>query len=43
MEGGRLSISNINVMDAGMYQCAAMNQHGVIYASAELKVVGKQK
>ncbi|XP_076124754.1 contactin-4 [Alosa pseudoharengus] len=39
VEEGRLFITNINVMDAGMYQCAAMNQHGVIYASAELKVV----
>ncbi|XP_063072502.1 contactin-4 [Engraulis encrasicolus] len=39
VEGGKLFISNINVLDAGMYQCAAVNLHGVIYASAELKVV----
>lgn len=25
-----------------MYQCVAQNEHGSIYASAELKVVGKQ-
>lgn len=42
VDGGRLTISNINLMDSGMYQCLAENDNGVIYASAELKVVGKQ-
>lgn len=41
VDGGRLTISNINLMDSGMYQCLAENDNGVIYASAELKVVGK--
>lgn len=27
--------------DAGMYQCIAENTHGIIYANAELKIVGK--
>uniref|UniRef100_A0AAY4DC77 Contactin-2 n=1 Tax=Denticeps clupeoides TaxID=299321 RepID=A0AAY4DC77_9TELE len=39
VDEGRLAISNITLLDSGMYQCAALNQHGVIYASAELKVV----
>lgn len=42
VDGSRLTISNINLMDSGMYQCLAENDNGVIYASAELKVVGKQ-
>ncbi len=41
VDGGVLTISNINLMDSGMYQCLAENDNGVIYASAELKVVGK--
>lgn len=41
VDGGRLTISNINLVDSGMYQCLAENDNGVIYASAELKVVGK--
>lgn len=41
VDGGRLTISNINLMDSGMYQCLAENDNGVLYASAELKVVGK--
>ncbi|XP_067094402.1 contactin-4 [Osmerus mordax] len=39
IEEGRLSISRISLTDSGMYQCLAENDHGVIYASAELKVV----
>ncbi|XP_077054169.1 contactin-4 isoform X2 [Siphateles boraxobius] len=39
VDGGRLTIININLMDSGMYQCLAENDNGVIYASAELKVV----
>lgn len=27
--------------DAGMYQCIAENAHGIIYANAELKIVGQ--
>lgn len=41
VDGGRLIISNIDLMDSGMYQCLAENENGIIYASAELKVVGK--
>uniref|UniRef100_A0A8C1LGU4 Contactin 4 n=1 Tax=Cyprinus carpio TaxID=7962 RepID=A0A8C1LGU4_CYPCA len=39
VDGGGLTISNINLMDSGMYQCLAENDNGIIYASAELKVV----
>ncbi|XP_039505259.1 contactin-4 isoform X3 [Pimephales promelas] len=39
VDGGKLTIFNINLMDSGMYQCLAENDNGVIYASAELKVV----
>uniref|UniRef100_A0A674CU13 Contactin-4-like n=1 Tax=Salmo trutta TaxID=8032 RepID=A0A674CU13_SALTR len=39
VEGGRLAVSKINLLDSGMYQCLAENEHGAIYASAELKVV----
>lgn len=42
MEAGRLTISKISLLDSGMYQCVAENEHGSVYASAELKVVGKQ-
>lgn len=42
MEAGRLTISRISLSDSGMYQCVADNEHGALYASAELKVVGKQ-
>lgn len=41
VEGGRLTISRISLLDAGMYQCVSENEHGAIYASAELKVVGE--
>ncbi|XP_051561849.1 contactin-4-like [Myxocyprinus asiaticus] len=39
VDGGRLTISNISLIDSGMYQCLAENENGVIYASSELKVV----
>uniref|UniRef100_A0A7N6AGJ3 Contactin 4 n=1 Tax=Anabas testudineus TaxID=64144 RepID=A0A7N6AGJ3_ANATE len=39
VEGGTLTISRISLLDAGMYQCVSENEHGAIYASAELKVV----
>ncbi|TNN31984.1 Contactin-3 [Liparis tanakae] len=42
VEAGRLTISRISVLDSGMYQCVAESEHGAVYASAELKVVGKQ-
>lgn len=42
IEAGKLSISRISLSDSGMYQCVADNEHGSVYASAELKVVGKQ-
>lgn len=42
MEAGRLTISRISLSDSGMYQCVAENEHGAVYASAELKVIGKQ-
>lgn len=41
-DAGRLTISRINLLDSGMYQCVAQNEYGSAYASAELKVVGKQ-
>ena len=41
MEDGRLGIAGVTLTDSGMYQCLAENEHGAIYASAELKVVGK--
>lgn len=42
VDAGRLTISGISVVDSGMYQCVAENKHGAAYASAELKVMGKQ-
>uniref|UniRef100_A0A4X1V921 Contactin 3 n=1 Tax=Sus scrofa TaxID=9823 RepID=A0A4X1V921_PIG len=39
IENGALTISNLNVTDSGMFQCIAENKHGLIYSSAELKVV----
>lgn len=42
IEAGKLSISRISLSNSGMYQCVAQNEHGSVYASAELKVVGKQ-
>lgn len=34
-------LSKVNLQDSGMYQCLAENEHSVLYASAELKVVGE--
>ncbi|XP_016891933.1 contactin-4 isoform X2 [Cynoglossus semilaevis] len=39
VEDGRLTISSISQSDSGMYQCVSENEHGALYASAELKVV----
>ncbi|XP_063267604.1 contactin-4 isoform X2 [Prinia subflava] len=39
LEQGSLTIPNVSLADAGMYQCVAENRHGVILASAELSVV----
>uniref|UniRef100_A0A669C120 Contactin-3 n=1 Tax=Oreochromis niloticus TaxID=8128 RepID=A0A669C120_ORENI len=39
LEAGRLTIPKISLSDSGMYQCVAENEHGSVYASAELKVV----
>uniref|UniRef100_A0A8C4KAN7 Contactin-2 n=1 Tax=Dromaius novaehollandiae TaxID=8790 RepID=A0A8C4KAN7_DRONO len=39
IENGALTISNLNLTDSGIYQCIAENKHGVIYSTAELRVV----
>ncbi|XP_040851009.1 contactin-3 [Ochotona curzoniae] len=39
IENGALTISNLNVTDSGMFQCLAENKHGLVYSSAELKVI----
>ncbi|XP_026506232.1 contactin-4 [Terrapene carolina triunguis] len=39
IELGALTITNVNLSDAGMYQCVAENRHGVIFTSAELSVI----
>ncbi|NXX29469.1 CNTN4 protein, partial [Nicator chloris] len=39
LEQGSLTIANVSLSDAGMYQCVAENRHGVILASAELSVI----
>ncbi|KGL80481.1 Contactin-4, partial [Tinamus guttatus] len=39
IEQGSLTITNVSLADAGMYQCVAENRHGVIFASAELSVI----
>lgn len=41
IENGALTISSLTLSDGGMYQCVAENKHGIIYASAELVVLGK--
>lgn len=41
MVNGVLMIHSVNLSDAGMYQCLAENKYGTIYASAELKILGK--
>ncbi|XP_075707631.1 contactin-5 isoform X1 [Rhinoderma darwinii] len=39
MVNGMLTIHNVNQSDAGMYQCLAENIYGILYGSAELKVL----
>uniref|UniRef100_A0A8C3JFQ6 Contactin 4 n=1 Tax=Calidris pygmaea TaxID=425635 RepID=A0A8C3JFQ6_9CHAR len=39
LEQGSLTITNVSLSDAGMYQCVAENRHGIIFASAELGVI----
>ncbi|XP_036189222.1 contactin-3-like isoform X1 [Myotis myotis] len=39
LENGALSIVNLSVADAGMFQCVAENKHGLAYSSAELRVL----
>lgn len=41
LENGALTISSLTLSDGGMFQCVAENKHGIIYASAELVVLGK--
>lgn len=41
IENGALSIASLNLSDSGMYQCVAENKHGIIYAAAQLMVLGK--
>ena len=43
IENGALTISSLTLSDGGMYQCVAENKHGIVYASAELKVLGKRR
>lgn len=31
----------LNLSDSGVYQCAAENKYQIIYANAELRVLGK--
>lgn len=38
-----LRFSGLTFKDSGMYQCIAENRHGVIYANAELRVIGESK
>ncbi|XP_028905534.1 contactin-3 isoform X1 [Ornithorhynchus anatinus] len=39
IENGALTITSLNLTDSGMYQCIAENKHGLMYSSAELKVL----
>ncbi|KAJ7415155.1 Contactin-4 [Willisornis vidua] len=39
LEQGTLTIANVSLADAGMYQCVAENRHGAILTSAELSVI----
>uniref|UniRef100_G1QS43 Contactin 6 n=1 Tax=Nomascus leucogenys TaxID=61853 RepID=G1QS43_NOMLE len=41
IENGTLIITMLNVSDSGVYQCAAENKYQIIYANAELRVLGK--
>uniref|UniRef100_A0AAR2LTC0 Contactin 3b n=1 Tax=Pygocentrus nattereri TaxID=42514 RepID=A0AAR2LTC0_PYGNA len=43
IENGALTISSLTLSDGGMYQCVAENKHGIVYASAELMVLGKTR
>lgn len=36
-----MRFSSLTFDDSGIYQCIAENRHGVIYASAELRVFGE--
>lgn len=36
-----MRFSSLTFDDSGMYQCIAENSHGVIYATAELRVFGE--
>ncbi|XP_051777292.1 contactin-4-like isoform X1 [Erpetoichthys calabaricus] len=36
---GALTISALNLLDSGMYQCVAENKYGEIYSTAELRVI----
>nr|XP_014345689.1 PREDICTED: contactin-3 [Latimeria chalumnae] len=39
IRNGVLTVTTLNLSDSGMYQCVAENKHGVIYSSAELRVI----
>jgi len=39
--GNILTITNVQIPDAGMYQCQASNTHGTKLCSAELRIFGK--
>jgi len=39
--GNILTITNVQLRDAGMYQCQATNTHGTKFCSAELRIFGK--
>lgn len=36
-----LKFRGLTFEDSGMYQCRAENRHGVVYADAELRVIGE--
>lgn len=38
-----MSFNSLTFDDSGMYQCVAENRHGVLYANAELRVLGESK
>ncbi|XP_017273346.1 contactin-4 [Kryptolebias marmoratus] len=39
VNNGVLTISSLNLVDIGMYQCVAENKHGRIFTNAELRVI----
>ncbi|XP_016041209.1 contactin-3 [Erinaceus europaeus] len=39
VDNGALTIWNLSVADSGMFQCIAENKHGLVYSSAELRVL----